>query len=114
MRMRLVDLDGDPVEHYFETLLTTKETARILAVNSRTLYNWASAGKLRFIMSAGGHRRYPLSAVQAAARGEWDKAGDSYDPRVEEDANIAVDRRYLPPAVEQARIQRKKEVPSEA
>jgi excisionase family DNA binding protein len=51
-------------------LLRPKDAARLLAVNTRTLSIWADKGKIRYVMTQGGHRRYPLSVVRALMDGK--------------------------------------------
>lgn len=76
MTTQLVNSDGTPFEAGFEPLLTPREAAGILAVNTRTLSMYADKGRIRFTRTEGGHRRYPADAVRAASRGRWDLAGD--------------------------------------
>jgi excisionase family DNA binding protein len=45
-------------------LLRPKDAARLLAVNTRTLSIWADKGKIRYVMTQGGHLSYPLSLVR--------------------------------------------------
>lgn len=73
----IVDIDGDPIEHEFEVLLTPAETARLLAVSPRTITKWAKEGKLRCTWTSGGHRRFPADAVRAGSEGRWEDAGDT-------------------------------------
>lgn len=61
----LLDYSDDP-----HTLLNPKEAARLLAVNVQTLRNWSRDGKIRFVRTVGGHRRYPLSVVKAIMNGQ--------------------------------------------
>lgn len=46
-------------------LLPPAEVARLFGVDSRTVAEWARAGKLRFRRTVGGQRRYPESEVRA-------------------------------------------------
>ena len=39
-------------------LLTPAEVAHIMRVDPKTVTRWARAGKLRFVTTMGGHRRY--------------------------------------------------------
>lgn len=41
-----------------ESLLTPAEVAKAFRVNPKTVARWAIAGKLNFIRTLGGHRRY--------------------------------------------------------
>jgi excisionase family DNA binding protein len=59
-----------------EALLTPGEVARTFRVDSKTVTRWAKAGKLNYIRTLGGHRRFfkheidaHLSA-QSGTRGE--------------------------------------------
>lgn len=47
-------------------LMTPTEVAREFRVDPKTVTRWAKAGKLPFILTLGGHRRYPRAAVLAA------------------------------------------------
>lgn len=76
MTTQLVDTDGTPIDHGFEVLLTPRDAAQILAVNTRTLSKYADMGRLRCSRTEGGHRRYPADAIRAASQGRWDDAGD--------------------------------------
>jgi excisionase family DNA binding protein len=46
-----------------ERLLRTSEVAERLQVSPRTVLAWALAGKLPSILTPGGHRRNPESAL---------------------------------------------------
>lgn len=46
-------------------LLKPKEAAELLAVDVRTLARWADAGKVRFVRTPNGHRRYVAVASTA-------------------------------------------------
>lgn len=43
-----------------DELLTTGEVATLFGVHRKTPADWADAGKLPYIMTPGGHRRYSL------------------------------------------------------
>lgn len=49
-------------------LLTPAEVAQEFRVDPKTVTRWAKAGKLPFILTLGGHRRYPRAEVEAARR----------------------------------------------
>ncbi|MFP5318745.1 MAG: helix-turn-helix domain-containing protein [Acidimicrobiia bacterium] len=49
-------------------LLSAGETARILRVSRRTVDRWADRGWLTHVVTLGGHRRFPRSAVEAVRR----------------------------------------------
>lgn len=46
-----------------EKLLTPGEVARLFHVEPKTVSRWARDGKIPFIMTPGGHRRYSQRAV---------------------------------------------------
>lgn len=72
---KLMDTDGTEFEAGFEVLLTPRDAATILAVNTRTLSKWADLGKLRCVrVGSNGHRRYPADAVRALSEGRLSDA----------------------------------------
>lgn len=46
-------------------MLTPAELAGMLHVNSKTVTRWANEGRIDFVRTPGGHRRFPLAAVLA-------------------------------------------------
>ena len=52
-----------------DSLLTTVEVAMLFRVSHRAVRCWADAGKLPYIRTLGGHRRFLASAVWVALRG---------------------------------------------
>ena len=48
-----------------ETYLRSAQVADILQVSSKTVARWAKEGKLPFLNTLGGHRRYPESEIRA-------------------------------------------------
>lgn len=48
-----------------DELVTPTEVARLFLVDPKTVTRWAKAGKLPFIRTAGGHRRYWVADVKA-------------------------------------------------
>ncbi|MDO9377421.1 MAG: BldC family transcriptional regulator [Nocardioidaceae bacterium] len=44
-------------------LLTPAEVAALFAVDPKTVTRWADAGKLSFVRTLGGHRRFPADEV---------------------------------------------------
>ena len=44
--------------------LRTTEVADILQVSPKTVSRWAKDGKLPFLRTLGGHRRYPASEIR--------------------------------------------------
>ncbi|WP_242908774.1 BldC family transcriptional regulator [Actinomadura terrae] len=54
----------------FEALLTPGEVANMFRVDAKTVTRWAQQGKIPFVWTLGGHRRYPEKKVHALlARG---------------------------------------------
>ncbi len=47
-----------------EKLLTPGQVAEFFNVDPKTVTRWAKAGKLPFISTLGGHRRYRLAVIQ--------------------------------------------------
>ncbi len=47
--------------------LRTAEVADILHVSPKTVSRWAKEGKLPFLKTLGGHRRYPESEIRQLA-----------------------------------------------
>jgi len=43
--------------------LRTAEVADILQVSPKTVSRWATEGKLPFLKTLGGHRRYPATNI---------------------------------------------------
>jgi excisionase family DNA binding protein len=47
------------------TYLFTAEVAQLLRVSPKTVSRWAKEGKLPFLRTVGGHRRYPETEIRA-------------------------------------------------
>ena len=47
--------------------LRTAEVAAILYVSPKTVSRWAKEGKLPFLRTLGGHRRYPAAEIRQLA-----------------------------------------------
>jgi excisionase family DNA binding protein len=47
--------------------LHTAEVADILQVSPKTVSRWAKEGKLPFLKTLGGHRRYPAAEIRQLA-----------------------------------------------
>ena len=47
--------------------LRTAEVADILYVSPKTVSRWAKEGKLPFLRTLGGHRRYPEAKIRELA-----------------------------------------------
>ena len=49
--------------------LRAAEVADILHVSPKTVSRWAKEGKLPFLKTLGGHRRYPEAEIRELAEG---------------------------------------------
>ena len=47
--------------------LRTAEVAEILYVSPKTVSRWAKEGRLPFMRTLGGHRRYPAAKIRELA-----------------------------------------------
>lgn len=47
--------------------LRTSEVAELLHVSPKTVSRWAKEGKLPFLKTLGGHRRYPEAEIRQLA-----------------------------------------------
>ena len=52
-----------------ERLLTPREVAAMFRVDPKTVTRWAQAGKLQYVRTLGGHRRYRATDVEALLAG---------------------------------------------
>jgi excisionase family DNA binding protein len=50
-----------------EVYIRTAEAAKILRVSPKTVSRWAKEGKLPHVVTLGGHRRFPSSAIRQLA-----------------------------------------------
>lgn len=53
-----------------DKLLHPWEAAQMMGVSIKTLSRWAKAGKVPFIKTLGGHRRYKRAAITALINSE--------------------------------------------
>jgi excisionase family DNA binding protein len=58
--------DGDPTADTRD-YLHTAEVADILHVSPKTVSRWAKDGKLPFLKTLGGHRRFPAAQIRQLA-----------------------------------------------
>lgn len=61
-------------EQDIRDLLTPAEVAKMLRVDTKTVTRWAKSGKLAFIRTPGGHRRYDDAEIRSFTEG-WSRAG---------------------------------------
>jgi excisionase family DNA binding protein len=54
---------GKPATTY-PSYLHTAEVANLLHVSPKTVSRWAKEGKLPFLKTLGGHRRYPEAEIR--------------------------------------------------
>jgi len=52
-----------------DRLLTPREVAAMFRVDPKTVTRWAQAGKLQYVRTLGGHRRYRAADVEALLAG---------------------------------------------
>ncbi len=55
------------MQGYRNGYLTAQEVAGIFHVGPKTVARWAKQGKLPFMRTLGGHRRYPADRIEALA-----------------------------------------------
>jgi excisionase family DNA binding protein len=53
--------------NHLPSYLHTAEVANILHVSPKTVSRWAKEGKLPFLKTLGGHRRYPEAEIRDLA-----------------------------------------------
>ncbi|HVL05590.1 MAG TPA: helix-turn-helix domain-containing protein [Acidimicrobiales bacterium] len=49
------------------TYLTPGQVARMLGVSAKTVYRWATAGRIPCVVTLGGHRRFRRDDIAAVA-----------------------------------------------
>ena len=58
----------------YPSYLRTAEVADLLSVSPKTVSRWAKEGKLPFLKTLGGHRRYPETEIRELAEGLREEA----------------------------------------
>ena len=53
----------------YPSYLHTAEVVDLLHVSPKTVSRWAKEGKLPFLRTLGGHRRYPEAEIRQLAKG---------------------------------------------
>jgi excisionase family DNA binding protein len=51
-----------------DVYMRTAEAAKVLHVSPKTVSRWAKEGKIPHVVTLGGHRRFPASAVHELAQ----------------------------------------------
>ena len=70
-------MEGGPSDG---TYLTPGQVARMLGVSPKTVYRWATAGRIPCIVTLGGHRRFRANDIAAVASSMgMDSRGDGDD-----------------------------------
>jgi excisionase family DNA binding protein len=57
------DIANDTVDAPSERLLLPREVAALMRVDPKTVTRWAKKGRISSVLTPGGHRRIPSSAV---------------------------------------------------
>lgn len=57
------------VQAVSDKMLTPGQVAEKFSVDVKTVARWADAGRIQYIKTPGGHRRFPESAVNALLGG---------------------------------------------
>ncbi len=84
-------------DSYDDEYLRPAEAAEVLGgVTPKTVTRWAKEGKLPYLQTLGGHRRYPAAAIRelAATLGHQPEPGAGDDPA---DAGLPPDPDDPPP-----------------
>ncbi|WP_433444528.1 helix-turn-helix domain-containing protein [Nonomuraea sp. CA-141351] len=63
------DTADDAVDASSERLFLPWEVAALMRVDPKTVTRWAQKGRISSILTPGGHRRIPSSAVQRLLNG---------------------------------------------
>ena len=58
-------------------LLTTAEAAQVIGVSVTSIKRWAEEGRITFVKTAGGHRRFELAALQGILERTQSKAEET-------------------------------------
>lgn len=58
-----------------DRLLTTREVAKLFGVDAKTVTRWAVTGRISYIRTPGGHRRFRASVVRALLAGATTNLG---------------------------------------
>jgi excisionase family DNA binding protein len=58
----------------YPSYLRTAEVADLLHVSPKTVSRWAKEGRLPFLKTLGGHRRYPEAEIRDLAEGLREEA----------------------------------------
>jgi excisionase family DNA binding protein len=98
-------VDQEPVSGDESYLLPSEAAEELGGVTAKTIGRWAKEGKLPYLRTLGGHRRYPATAIRELA------ATLSHEPEPDDDGGPQHDRRHLPDHERPFRGQRHAAVP---
>jgi excisionase family DNA binding protein len=74
-------MDQEPVNGDESYLLPSEAAEELGGVTAKTIARWAKQGKLPYLRTLGGHRRYPATAIRELA------AALSHEPESDDDAD---------------------------
>jgi excisionase family DNA binding protein len=74
-------VDQEPVSGDESYLLPSEAAEELGGVTAKTIGRWAKEGKLPYLRTLGGHRRYPATAIRELA------ATLSHEPEPDDDAD---------------------------
>ena len=85
-------MDQEPVNGDESYLLPSEAAEELGGVTAKTIGRWAKEGRLPYLRTLGGHRRYPATAIRELA------ATLSHEPKSDEDGDTDPTTSGLPEA----------------
>ena len=79
--------DGQGSAQQSKDFYTPQEVAQFFGVTAKTISNWCDAGRLPYIVTAGGHRRIPVSALKGGR--EYQAKFAAFAKRMQKKADAA-------------------------
>jgi excisionase family DNA binding protein len=70
-----VEQHGKPKPKAKRDYLTVSEVADLFHVSAKTVVRWANDGRLPYMATLGGHRRFPRGAIEDMVAGQHRGAG---------------------------------------
>jgi len=85
-------MDQEPVSGDEAYLLPSEAAEELGGVTSKTISRWAKQGKLPFLRTLGGHRRYPATAIRelAATLSHQPETDDAEDPDMAAESRLTM------------------------